>query len=458
MLFHTWPFALFFIIVYPAYLALKDTRLRLPWLLAASYFFYACFNPLYLILISYSTLLDYIVVMKMSKSARRKMWLSISIVNNLGLLGFFKYGGFVTDNLNLLLSSLGIPYALPAPGIILPVGISFYIFQSMSYTIDYYRGNIERETSLIRYATFVSLFPRLVAGPIERAKNLLPQMQKPPKVSIQDITDGLSLFVVGFFKKVALADYMALYVDRVYDAPEQFQAPALVLATFLFSWQIYFDFSGYTDMARGVARMMGFRLMLNFNNPYLATGLGDFWSRWHISLSSWFKDYVYIPLGGNRKGKFNTYKNMLLTMVISGLWHGAAWTFVIWGALHALGRFCTRELEKTSFYKERIPKVAKQLLVFVFVSFAWIFFRAATISDAWVIVTRIFSSGLANPYCPLLALALVFAVWLYQFAYESKLRWVLELRYVRVGIVLLLVFYLAVFAPTSEKAFIYLQF
>jgi len=458
MLFHTWPFALFFIIVYPAYLALKDTRLRLPWLLAASYFFYACFNPLYLILISYSTLLDYIVVMKMAKSARRKMWLSISIVNNLGLLSFFKYGGFVTDNLNLLLSSLGIPYALPAPGIILPVGISFYIFQSMSYTIDYYRGNIERETSLIRYATFVSLFPRLVAGPIERAKNLLPQMQKPPKVSIQDITDGLSLFVVGFFKKVALADYMALYVDRVYDAPEQFQAPALVLATFLFSWQIYFDFSGYTDMARGVARMMGFRLMLNFNNPYLATGLGDFWSRWHISLSSWFKDYVYIPLGGNRKGKFNTYKNMLLTMVISGLWHGAAWTFVIWGALHALGRFCTRELEKTSFYKERIPKVAKQLLVFVFVSFAWIFFRAATISDAWVIVTRIFSSGLANPYCPLLALALVFAVWLYQFAYESKLRWVLELRYVRVGIVLLLVFYLAVFAPTSEKAFIYLQF
>jgi alginate O-acetyltransferase complex protein AlgI len=458
MLFHTWPFALFFIIIYPAYLALKNTRLRVPWLLAASYFFYACFNPLYLILISYSTLLDYTVVMKMDKSARRKMWLFISIVNNLGLLGFFKYGGFVTDNLNYLLSSLGIPYVLPAPGIILPVGISFYVFQSMSYTIDYYRGNIEREMSFIRYATFVSLFPRLVAGPIERAKNLLPQLHKPPRVSIQDVTDGLSLFIVGFFKKVALADYMALYVDRVYGAPGQFQAPALVLATFLFSWQIYFDFSGYTDMARGVARMMGFRLMLNFNNPYLATGLGDFWSRWHISLSSWFKDYVYIPLGGNRKGKFNTYKNMFLTMVISGLWHGAAWTFVIWGAVHALGRFCTRELERTSFYKERVPKVAKQLLVFVFVSFAWIFFRAATISDAWVIVTRIFSSGLANPYCPLLALGLTFAVWLYQFAYESKLRWVLELRYVRIGIVLLVIIYLTVFTPASEKGFIYLQF
>lgn len=275
---------------------------------------------------------------------------------------------------------------------------------------------------------------------------------------MQDIADGLSLFIIGFFKKVALADYMALYVDKVFNTPEQFQAPALVLATFLFSWQIYFDFSGYTDMARGVARMMGFRLMLNFNNPYLATGLGEFWSRWHISLSSWFKDYVYIPLGGNRKGKFNTYKNMFLTMVISGLWHGAAWTFVIWGAVHALGRFCTRELERTSFYKERVPKVAKQLLVFVFVSFAWIFFRAETISDAWVIVTRIFSSGLANPYCPLLALALIFAVWLYQFAYESKLRWVLELRYVRIGIVLLVIIYLIVFAPASEKGFIYLQF
>jgi D-alanyl-lipoteichoic acid acyltransferase DltB (MBOAT superfamily) len=216
MLFHTWPFALFFIIVYPAYLALKNTKLRVPWLLAVSYLFYACFNPLYLILIAYSTLLDYTVVLKMAKSARRKMWLSISIVNNLGLLGFFKYSEFITENLNVLFSLLGIPYVLPAPGLLLPIGISFYIFQSMSYTIDYYRGNIERETSLIRYATFVSLFPRLVAGPIERAKNLLPQLHKPPRVSIQDITDGLSLFIVGFFKKVALADYMALYVDKVW--------------------------------------------------------------------------------------------------------------------------------------------------------------------------------------------------------------------------------------------------
>ncbi len=458
MLFHTWPFVLFFLIVYPIYLALKGTRFRLYWLLAASYFFYAWFNPLYLILILYSTLLDYTVVTRMEKSRRRRMWLSISVVNNIGLLGFFKYSDFVTDNLNALLSSLHISYAMPTPGILLPVGISFYIFQSMSYTIDFYRGNIEREKSFIRYAAFVSLFPRLIAGPIERARNLLPQLRRTPKLSREDITDGFSLFVVGFFKKVALADYLALYVDKVYAAPDEFQSPALMLATFLFGWQIYFDFSGYTDMARGVARTMGFNLMLNFNNPYLATGLGDFWSRWHISLSSWFKDYVYIPLGGNRRGKFNTYRNMFLTMVIAGLWHGAAWTFAIWGAVHALGRFLTRELERTTFYREKVPKLVRQLFVFVFVTFAWIFFRAQSIGDAWVIITRIFSSGLANPYCPVLALALVLIVWLYQFAYESRVRWTLELAPVRIGIVVLMVFYLAIFARSSEQPFIYLQF
>jgi D-alanyl-lipoteichoic acid acyltransferase DltB (MBOAT superfamily) len=394
----------------------------------------------------------------MEKRGRSKLWLSISIVNNLGLLGFFKYAGFVTDNLNALLLSLNVPYAVPEPDILLPVGLSFYIFQSMSYTIDYYRGNMERERSLIRYATFVSLFPRLLAGPIERAKNLLPQLHKKPTVSIQDVSDGLSLFIVGLFKKVALADYLALYVDNIYSTPDRYQSPALILATFLFCWQIYFDFSGYTDMARGVARMMGFRLMLNFNNPYLATSLGDFWSRWHISLSSWFKDYVYIPLGGNRKGRFNTYRNMFLTMVISGLWHGAAWTFIIWGAVHALGRFCTRELETTPFYREKVPKIVKQVFVFAFVTFAWIFFRAEGIGDAWIIITRIFTSGFTDSRCPLLALALIFAVWLYQYVYESGFKWLLELRYVRLSVIILMILYLALFAPSSQQPFIYLQF
>jgi D-alanyl-lipoteichoic acid acyltransferase DltB (MBOAT superfamily) len=458
MLFHTWTFAVFFIVLYPTYLIIKNTRLRLPLLLAASYFFYACFNPLYPILILYSSLVDYAVVTAMEKWGRSRIWLLISIVNNLGLLSFFKYGAFITDNINALLSWLGIPYIVPQPGILLPVGLSFYTFQSMTYTIEYYRGNIEREKNFLTYAAFVSFFPRLVAGPIERAKNLLPQLRRTPEVAPRDIADGLSLFVVGLFKKVALADYLALYVDKVYGAPEQYQSPALILATFLFCWQVYFDFSGYTDMARGLARMMGVRLMLNFNNPYLATGLGEFWQRWHISLSSWFKDYVYIPLGGNRKGRFNTYRNMFLTMVISGLWHGVAWTFVLWGVVHALGRCVTRELETTSFYQQKVPRIVKQLLVFGFVTFAWIFFRAESITDAWLIVARIFSSGAADPYCPLLALALTFAVWLYQFVCESRLRRLLEPRPVRIAITILMILYMAIFAASSEKPFIYQQF
>ena len=458
MLFHTWLFVLFFLIVYPIYLVLKRTRLGPLWLLIASYFFYAWFNPLYVILILYSTVVDFTTAAMMEKSNRRKMWLAVSIINNIVLLSFFKYAGFITDNMNILLSLLGVPFEIVQPGILFPVGISFYVFQSMSYTIDCYRGDIEREKSFIRYAAFVSFFPRLLMGPIERAKNLLPQLHKLPPVSWQDIADGLSLFVVGLFKKVALADYLALYVNKIYDNPEQFQSPALVCATFLFCWQIYFDFSGYTDMARGVARMLGIRLMLNFNNPYMATSLGDFWARWHISLSSWFKDYLYIPLGGNRQGKFRTYMNMFLTMVISGLWHGAAWTFVIWGAVHAFGRFATRELEQTGFYKNKVPKFFRQLFVFAFVSFAWIFFRAESISDAWIIITRIFTSGVANPYCPLLALIMIFAVWIYQFMYESGLRWILELKGVRIAIVIFMILYLAVFASSREQPFIYLQF
>jgi len=458
MLFHTWAFLLFFLVVYPLYLLVKRTRLRLPWLLATSYLFYAWLSPLYLIPIVYASIVDYFLVARMVTSHRKKFWLGLSITNSLALLSVFKYGQFLTDNANLLLSALRLPYELPAPSFLLPAGLSFYLFQSMGYVIDCYRGTIERETSFLRYATFVSFFPRLLAGPIERAGNLLVQLRETPKISRPDFAEGLSIFVVGLFKKIALADCLALYVNKVYAAPEESQAPALILATFLFAWQIYFDFSGYTDMARGIARMMGIRLMLNFNNPYLATGLGEFWSRWHISLSSWFKDYVYIPLGGNRQGRFNTYRNIFLTMVLSGLWHGAAWTFVLWGAVHALGRFATREMERTTFYKDKVPVFAKQMLVFAWVTFAWIFFRAESIGDAWLIVRRTFASGLENPYCPLLALGLVASVWCYQFTFESRWQRVLQLPAVRMGLVVLMLAYLALFRPSAEQAFIYMQF
>jgi D-alanyl-lipoteichoic acid acyltransferase DltB (MBOAT superfamily) len=296
-----------------------------------------------------------------------------------------------------------------------------------------------------------------MAGPIERAAHMLPQFYRFPKVRLQNFTDGLSLFLVGLFKKLALANYLSLYVERIYDNPKQFDGPELIAATFAFAWQIFFDFSGYTDMARGVAKVMGFDLMLNFNNPYLATGLGDFWSRWHISLSTWFRDYVYIPLGGNRRGQVITYRNLLLTFFISGIWHGAAWTFVIWGVLHALGILITRELERSAFYRDRVPRVAKQLATFGFVCFAWIFFRAGSLADAWLIISRIFVGAGRTPQMPTLMLLLVGLIWLYQFAYESRVKQIFHTSVARVGFAVCMIIYLCIFA-SEGGAFIYFQF
>lgn len=458
MLFQTLPFLLFFTIVYSGYLLVKGTRLRLPWLVASSYVFYAWLSPLYLIPLAYATVVDYFVAGRIEQGSRKRAWLAVSIANNLAVLGFFKYAGFAAQNVNWLLSALHAPWAIPTPGFLLPAGLSFFLLQSIGYSIDVYRGTTKRETSFLAYAAFVAFFPRLLAGPIERANHLLPQLHGEGRVTLRDFTDGLSIFLVGFFKKVALADYLAIYVAQVYAAPQQYQAPALLLATFLFAWQIYFDFSGYTDMARGIARMMGIHLMLNFNNPYLALSMGDFWKRWHISLSSWFRDYVYIPLGGNRKGKLATYRNLFITMVLSGLWHGAAWTFVLWGAVHALGNFATRELERTPFYVNRLPKIVKQLFVFALVTLAWVFFRAGSIGDAWTILTRIFTSGWSDPKCPILPLLLIGAVWCYQYLFESRLRGILENRLVRIVLMILLLAYLVLNVPAQGQPFIYMQF
>jgi alginate O-acetyltransferase complex protein AlgI len=533
MLFHTWPFALFLLIVLPVFFALKRTKLWLPWLTLASYFFYGWWNPYYLFLVAYSTLLDFSLVALMDhcppaggpvdvkarllrlefgdrvlkwaflgsifatmgilvmaaagpKTLRpamaglgvlvllmglgslygsRKIWLLVSVVNNLALLLFFKYARFVIGNLNAVFSWVGFHYQLADPSslmplgfeYLLPVGISFFTFQSLSYTIDFYLGKVQRERNLLRFATFVCFFPQLMAGPIERARHLLPQFHQFPAVRMQNFTDGASLFLVGLFKKLALADYLALYVERVYDRPGDFGAPALILATVAFGWQIFFDFSGYTDMARGVAKVMGFDLILNFNNPYLATGLGDFWARWHISLSTWFRDYVYIPLGGNRGGALATYRNLFLTFFISGIWHGANWTFVIWGTLHGLGIMITRELERSAIYRDRVPKLVKQLGVFAFVSFTWIFFRASSLSDAWLIVRRIFNSAWHDPQIPLLMLVLMAAIWIYQFTYESRFRRLLATSFVRVSLASAMLIYLWV-CSSGGGVFIYFQF
>jgi D-alanyl-lipoteichoic acid acyltransferase DltB (MBOAT superfamily) len=458
VVFQSWIFLIFFAVAFPAYLLARGTRFHSLWLLIVSYLFYAWLNPLYLLLVVFTTTVDYAVVFAMSRSRRKGLWLSLSVLSDLSLLGFFKYSRFVAENLNELLGWLHASCTVPKPDVLLPIGISFFVFRSLTYSIDFYRGNVEMERNFIRYAAFVAFFPQLLAGPIERARNLLPQLRQPAPITKQDMTDGLSLFVVGLFKKVALADYLAAYVNEVYGVPDQYQAPALMLATFAFAWQIYFDFSGYTDMARGVARLMGIRTMLNFDNPYLASGLGDFWNRWHISLSTWFKDYLYISLGGNRKGQVRTYVNMFVTMVVSGLWHGAQWTFVAWGALHAAGRVVTRELERSEFYRERVPRCVKQAFVFTFVCFCWIFFRADSFADAWTIVTRIFTSGVADPRCPLLMIGLVLSVWAYQFVYESRIRSILDLAPVRVGLTVVMLLYIAFFANAGSQPFIYFQF
>ncbi|MCH8830664.1 MAG: MBOAT family protein [Planctomycetes bacterium] len=485
MLFHTWPFLIFFLVCYSGFLALRKSRFRIHWLLAASYLFYGWWNPLYLPLILFSTLIDYVAVIQMDRTRRRKLWLWISLINNLGLLAFFKYAGFLTENINAVLAgvgsgltigepadvvwmfgaglandlyaSLGFSFRVPLKTV-LPVGISFYTFQSMSYTIDFYRGRIERERSFVRFAAFVSLFPQLVAGPIERASSLLPQLAFPTRIRLQDFTDGLSLFLVGLFKKLALANYLAMYVDRIYAAPGQYNALALLLATFAFAWQIYFDFSGYTDMARGVGRAMGFHFTFNFNNPYLATGLSDFWGRWHISLSTWFRDYVYVPLGGNRNGRFALYRNLFLTFFISGFWHGAAWTLVIWGTLHATGTVLTHACERSDWYRERVPRWLKRTTVFLFVCFAWIFFRAESLADAWLILSRIATTPWGDPQFPLLAAALILAVWGYQFLYETQAREWLKRPAVKIAIAVLMILYLFLIPGSPDKPFIYFQF
>jgi len=467
MLFHTWHFFLFFAVAYSGFLLLKKTRYVNVWLLLASYFFYGWWNPLYLLLIIYSTASNYYVGLKLDRFPNaikikgiresRKTWLTLSVVNNLFLLGFFKYAGFVTDNLNTLFSRIGLGAIIPAPDILLPIGISFFTFQSMGYIIDVYRGQFQAEKSFIKFATFVAFFPQLIAGPIERAKSLLPQLQRPRQIRASDISNGLSLFIVGLFKKVALADFLAIYVDRIYDNPANYGSLSLIFATYGFAWQIYFDFSGYTDMARGLGRIMGIKLTLNFNNPYTATGLRDFWHRWHITLSSWFRDYVYIPLGGNRRGKMRTCVYILLTMLIGGLWHGAAWKFILWGGLHAVGIILTGSIEKTALY-ERIPRIVRQLLTFHFVCLGWVFFRAENINDAALILQRIFTTADPSPIVPVVMFAIIAAIWLYQLIFSSKAKDILTWRPVRITLMLLILIYLTVFAAVGHEPFIYFQF
>jgi D-alanyl-lipoteichoic acid acyltransferase DltB (MBOAT superfamily) len=454
-MFQDWVFLPFFAVSWGVYSLLPGMAARNAWLLAVSYVFYGLWHPLYPLLVAYATAVDYVVLLAMERGRRRRLWLTLSLLNNIGLLSYFKYGRFAVENFNALFGALGVSPRVPQPSWLLGVGISFFVFRSVSYVMDCYRGQQRRERNIVRHALFVSFFPLLIAGPVERAGNLLPQIRDRGRAGLADCADGLSLFVTGLFKKLALADAIAAYVNSVYGAPEASAAAALLAATFAYAWQIYFDFSGYTDMARGVARLFGFRIMLNFQHPYLATGLQDFWRRWHISLSSWFRDYLYIPLGGSRRGQFRTYLNLFVTMVVSGLWHGAAWTFIAWGAVHGAGSMLTRALERGAFYQRRVPAVAKRTMCFLIVSFGWIFFRSPDFGAACVIIRRIASTRLlADPRFPLLFLAAILAVWVYQFACESRFRFLLARAPVRVALAALMLAYLVLFTG-SGGPFIY---
>ena len=402
MTFNSWEFLLFYPIVALLYFVLPK-KLKWPMLLIASYYFYMCYQAELVFLIFGTTLVSWIASKFIEKSDRyevRIAWLTLTLAVCLGVLFFYKYFNFLAGTVMDIGAYFQLPMGDLTADVILPVGISFYTFQTLSYVIDVYRGEIKTERNFFFYALFVSFFPQLVAGPIERPDNLIPQLREPKKWSNEDAVKGAKHMLVGFFKKICVADTVAVYVNAVYNNAQTATGIGVILATVLFAVQIYCDFSGYTDIAIGCARIMGIRLMKNFDHPYMATSIKEFWSRWHISLSSWFRDYLYIPLGGNRCSKSRHLFNLFFVFLVSGLWHGAAWTFVIWGAIHGVyqvfgnltWKLRNKILSKVGLSERSVGIVwIRRVITFVLVSFAWIFFRANSVPDAGVLLTKLFT-------------------------------------------------------------------
>ncbi len=400
MLFNSLGFFVFFFTVVGIYFMLPF-RCRWVWLLAASYFFYGCWKVEYLTLIWVSTLVDYFVAIGLGRtesSLRRKLLLLCSLTVNLGMLFAFKYFNFFTESVQFFCTSAGFDFAFPALEVLLPVGISFYTFQTLSYTIDVYRRARDPEKHLGYFALYVSFFPQLVAGPIERSTHLLPQFFKKKQIDYERITSGLKLMLWGLFKKLVIADRLAVYVNEVYGNPGEYHGFSVLLATYFFAFQIFCDFSGYSDIAIGVSRVMGYDLMANFRSPYFSKSIAEFWSRWHISLSTWFRDYLYIPLGGSRCSSAKWKRNLIVVFLISGFWHGAAWHFVVWGALHAAYMvFSLGTQDLRSKFNERVgltkhPVLLRYFNLFVtfhLVCFAWVFFRADTVASALVLLKNV---------------------------------------------------------------------
>jgi alginate O-acetyltransferase complex protein AlgI len=398
MLFDSFPFVIFFIIVTSLYFTIPY-QWRWFLLLVSSCYFYMAFIPIYILILGFTIVVDYFagIYIEDATLRKRKMLLVVSLVANIGVLSIFKYYNFLNYNFSYLLHGFDLTNPIPYLSILLPIGLSFHTFQAMSYTIEVYRGNQKAERHFGIYSLYVMFYPQLVAGPIERPQNLLHQFREKHTFDVERVIDGLKLMLWGLFKKLVIADRLAIYVNAVYNHPREHTGMTLILATIFFAFQIYCDFSGYTDIARGVARVMGFKLMMNFNRPYFSRSISEFWKRWHISLSTWFKDYLYISLGGNRVPVPRWYLNLLIVFVISGLWHGANWTYIIWGALNGFYLVFALIAER---YKldgitqiKKYPKLNRVLQIFItflLTCFAWIFFRANNVSDAFAIIKKIF--------------------------------------------------------------------
>lgn len=477
MLFNSIDFAIFLPIVFLIYwfVVNKNIKLQNGFIVLASYFFYACWDWRFLFLIIFSTITDYAVGWWLNKTLvqrKRKILLTISIVVNLSFLGFFKYYNFFVENFVEVFRLFGCELNIHTLNIILPVGISFYTFQTMSYTIDVYRRKLDATKNFVAFAAFVSFFPQLVAGPIERATNLLPQFQRKRFFEYNSAVDGMRQILWGLFKKVVIADNCAILVNQVFSDYSNYNGSTLLLAAIFFAFQIYGDFSGYSDMAIGMSRLFGFNLMRNFNYPYFSRNIAEFWRKWHISLTTWFRDYVYIPLGGSRGSKKQIIRNTFIIFLLSGIWHGANWTFLVWGIFHALLFLPLILTNKNRKYTDviaqgRLFPSLKELLqmcvTFSLVLIGWIFFRAETLPDAFHYIGHLFSSSFSLSLIveEWKNIAFIFILLIVEWIQRAKPHG-LELNnvknaWVRYGIYLLTVLCILWFMGSNEQ-FIYFQF
>ena len=471
MLFNSLTFLVFFLAVFSLYQLPLSWRTKKLMLLVASYLFYAAWNPPFVALIWISTLIDWFAVKAMARTprlSRRRAFLVLSLCTNLGLLGFFKYGNFVLENFVVLLDAFGVAYHPLAVDIVLPVGISFYTFQTLSYTLDVYRGRLKPCGSFLDFALFVTFFPQLVAGPIVRAAEFLPQCVAPRRATPAQLGWGFSLLALGLFAKVVLADkLMAPVADLIFGSPALAGTADAWIGTLAFSAQIYFDFAGYSACAIGIGLCLGFALPDNFRAPYAAIGFSDFWRRWHISLSSWLRDYLYISLGGNRRGRVRTYVNLAATMLIGGLWHGASWSFVAWGGLHAAYLVIERPLrdrwQDVAWLATWPAKLAGVAVTYSGVCIAWVFFRAPDFSEAFTLLAAMFAGadgalagGLNTAIVAVVTVGLLASHW-WMREVSLEERWG-RLPWWLTSVLLACVLWALAVSRGGDRAFIYFQF